>query len=116
MIFVLSDTHFGDKSALKKSERPFATVEEMDEKILDNINSVVKENDTLYHLGDYSRTDLEFATKVRSKIICKKVYLVAGNHDFANRCSEFDKLFVKVDNIIETQVIGKFCVMCHYPL
>ena len=57
----------------------------MDEKLLDNINSVVHQNDTLWFLGDFAfgRNDHYYGTclKYRNQIRCKNVYMVWGNHD-----------------------------------
>lgn len=48
--FVLADTHFGHANVIKYDNRPFADVNEMDNKMIQNWNSVVKPSDTIYHL------------------------------------------------------------------
>ena len=47
-----SDTHFGHSRILAYAHRPFANVDEMDEALIRNWNSVVGERDDVYHLGD----------------------------------------------------------------
>ncbi|MBL8880695.1 MAG: hypothetical protein JNG88_16400 [Phycisphaerales bacterium] len=54
MIWFTADTHFGHANIIKHCRRPFASVEEMDETLLRNINARVGRSDTLYHLGDFA--------------------------------------------------------------
>ena len=73
-IWFTSDTHFGAERTLNMSKRPFKTVEEMDETIISNWNSVVGESDIVYHLGDFG--DYKVAEKLNGKIV-----LVCGNYE-----------------------------------
>lgn len=74
-IFFTSDTHFSQERTLELSKRPFKNVEEMDNAIIDNWNSVVEPNDIVYHLGDFGNVE-----------ICKKLHghikLILGNYEF----------------------------------
>lgn len=73
-----ADLHFGHN--LVAGLRGFSTTEEHDETIIRNFNSVVREDDILWVLGDLSvRSSDETLEKV-SRIVCRKV-LIAGNHD-----------------------------------
>lgn len=76
--FLTSDTHFEHANIIKYSGRPFSSVEEMDEQLIDNINNNVGVDDHLYHIGDFARYDIE---KFRKAIKCKHVILITGNHD-----------------------------------
>ena len=51
-IFFTSDLHIGHRNVIKFSNRPFVDVKEMNQVILNNINSTVAENDYLFMLGD----------------------------------------------------------------
>lgn len=53
----------------------------MTEALIANINKVVGQDDTLWHLGDWSFGGIESIWKFRSRIICKNIHLVYGNHD-----------------------------------
>lgn len=53
-IFFTSDTHFGHNNIIKLSNRPFSSVEEMNEGLIERWNDVVGAEDIVYHLGDFS--------------------------------------------------------------
>ena len=53
-MFFTSDTHWGHANSIKYCNRPFIDVVEMDEQLIDNWNSVVKANDEVWQLGDFS--------------------------------------------------------------
>ena len=83
-IWIISDTHFGHANILKFTDksgnliRPsFDNVDHMDECIADNWNSVVKDGDIVYHLGDVY---YDQGHKILSKLKGRK-RLVLGNHD-----------------------------------
>lgn len=73
-IWFTSDTHFGGERTLKLSKRPFQTVEEMDRVLINNWNSLVNEDDIVYHLGDFG--DYTTAEKLNGYI-----NLITGNYE-----------------------------------
>jgi calcineurin-like phosphoesterase family protein len=96
-IFVTADTHFFHANIIEHTHRPFATVEEMNSKIVANWNSVVGPQDTIYHLGD-------FAYKVASTDYMRHLFdslnghkfLIIGNHDANNKvptCLNWDDVW-----------------------
>ena len=78
--FLISDTHFGDDRILRYENRPFASVEEMDKAIIENWNSMVSKEDTVFHLGDVSSYEPERISEILAALNGKKV-LIMGNHD-----------------------------------
>ncbi len=74
--WVTADTHFGH--ALMAKLRPWDTIEEHDEAIIDNWNSLVAPQDRVYVLGDLCMNRRHVGTISRCN--GKKV-LVKGNHD-----------------------------------
>ena len=78
MAFLFSaDYHLGHKNIIKYCDRPFKSIEEMNERIIKSHNNVVKADDIVYHLGDFSFNDRR---KYEDKLNGKIVHLV-GNHD-----------------------------------
>jgi len=61
MIYFISDTHFNHKNILEYEHRPFSSIEEHDNLIINNWNQVVKPDDTVFHLGDFCFGDNEQA-------------------------------------------------------
>ena len=50
--FFIADPHFGHKAVIEYENRPFASVEEMDEALIDNWNNTVTKHDIVWLLGD----------------------------------------------------------------
>jgi calcineurin-like phosphoesterase family protein len=90
-IWFTSDTHFGHKNIVRGvSEwspdkrggcRNFDTVDDMNFVLINSINAVVKHDDILYHLGDWSFGGHENIQKFRNQINCREIHLIFGNHD-----------------------------------
>jgi calcineurin-like phosphoesterase family protein len=87
-IWFTSDTHFshtniaGPKvSSWKSGYRNFNSVHEMNLALVNGINKYVKEDDILYHLGDWSFGGAQNIFKFRNQIVCKNIHLILGNHD-----------------------------------
>ncbi len=89
-IWFTSDTHFGHKNIVLATSswpdreekcRRFDSLEEHDQTLIDNINKLVKPDHILYHMGDWSFGGHENIKKYRSKINCKNIHLILGNHD-----------------------------------
>lgn len=82
--FIISDTHFGHANMMKflredgSPLRNFESVEQHDQTLVDNWNAVIKDTDTVYHLGDVVMNRKHLSTM--EKLNGKK-YLVLGNHD-----------------------------------
>lgn len=79
--YFTADLHLGHDNIRKYCHRPFASVTEMDSKILNNLNETVKPDDYLYILGDFAFRSAHSIMHYRSRIVCQNVVLILGNHD-----------------------------------
>lgn len=79
-VYFTADLHLGHKNIIKYCDRPFDNVEQHDRLIIGNFNSVVKDTDTVYCLGDFTLGDNETAYQYISRLKGKWVFL-PGSHD-----------------------------------
>lgn len=115
MNFYIADPHFGHDAIRRLCNRPFASIEEMDEAIIRDWNSRVTDNDDVYILGDFSYRSKDPITYL--KRLKGRKHLFIGNHDKQNlKNPEFRKQFVEIKDmgIVNDHGIKIFC--CHYPL
>lgn len=115
MIFFTADTHFGHKNILKLCNRPFKTIEEMNETLIENWNHRVSGMDTVYIVGDmfFRCSDAE---AILRRLKGKK-RLIVGNHDssWMNKV-DLNRYFVSVDRLLEISDGKHALTLCHYPL
>ncbi len=84
-----SDHHFGHKNIIEYCDRPFATIAEMNEGLVESWNNLVGSEDTVYYLGDFSLKNSvmeQYAPRLKGKKI-----LIAGNHDGCHPCNHDGK-------------------------
>jgi calcineurin-like phosphoesterase family protein len=109
-IWFTSDHHFGHTNVLgfEPIARPFKTVEEMNVTMIDRWNSVVKQADTIYHLGDvvFGRKNLQLL-----RMLNGKKRLIMGNHDNYG-LYEYAKYFERIYGA----KYWERCVLTHIPV
>ena len=101
-IWLISDTHFFHANILKFTDDEgnlirgalFSSVEEMNQCMLDNWNSVVKPGDKVYHLGDVMMGDKTEFKRFWAKLNGSK-RLIVGNHDDIKWMAQ-NELFAKI--------------------
>ena len=111
--FYIGDTHFGHANVIKYDERPFASVEEMDEAIIANWNSRVTNSDLVYILGDLSWHGDEKTIEILERLNGSKI-LIRGNHDELS--ASVKKQFAKVCDYLEVKDNGTKVILSHYPM
>ena len=112
-IFFTSDLHFGHKNIIRFDNRPFLSVEEMDETIINRWNSKVSEEDLVYILGDISWYNDETTVELINRLKGRKV-LIKGNHDRVH--GKVRHCFEEITEYKEITLDDKHIVLCHYPI
>lgn len=115
--FFTSDTHFGhDRDFIYKS-RGFSSIEEHDEEIIRRWNSVVSEDDTVFHLGDMMLMDNDHGIECLKRLN-GHIVLLRGNHDSHRRIS----LYEECENVEECDLYAtvvhlnnRMFYLSHYP-
>ena len=113
MKFYIADMHFGHENIIHFDNRPFKTIQEMDEEMIRRWNAVVSPSDEVYILGDFC-----WQTERRWEELLKQLNgtktLIKGNHDITP--SRTRKLFADVKDYKEINDNGRKVVLCHYPI
>lgn len=98
-IFVVSDTHFSHSNIIYLTKRPFSSVSDMDTQMIENWNSVVKNDDMVIFLGDFCLGNKESIKYFANKLNGHKI-MIAGNHDrgkqsyIGNGFQDYKKYFI----------------------
>lgn len=117
MIWFTSDTHFGHENVLKFTDRPWETIWQMNDAIVDNINGKVAVDDELYILGDFSfKMTAQDAYGLRKRIACRRIHLVPGNHDKDWTQPAVAGAFTVEPPICVLKIDGQKIVLSHYPM
>jgi calcineurin-like phosphoesterase family protein len=126
--WVISDTHFGHENILKFCNRPFRDEAHMNRTMIERWCHHVKNEDTIYHLGDFGylkgsqtyKTTEQQMQELLSILPGKKI-LIRGNHDKSTkRMLEYgfdfvcDSLYLIVEGIAGHG--GCPVLLNHYPL
>ena len=115
--FVISDHHLGHTNSWEKFKlsdgsplRPFTSTEEMNETMIERHNAKVKEQDTVYFLGDVviNKKYLELVKRMNGRKI-----LIRGNHDIFK---DEDYREVGFEQIHGVRVFVDKFIMSHIPL
>lgn len=116
-IFFTSDLHFNhDKDFIWKA-RGFNSVQEMNETIVKNFNSVVAPDDIVYILGDNMMgMDMNDGLAYLRRLNGTK-YAAIGNHDTDARIEAYRKagIFADIQFGYRIKVKGKVYILTHYP-
>ena len=135
-LFFTSDTHYSHSNICSATTnwavndgyaRKFDSLQDMNQRLVDNINNMVGEDDILIHLGDWSFGGFDKIEEFRSQINCKNIHLVLGNHDHhIERNKEgVQRLFSSVQQYLRLEVkrpinkatVQTFKFVCmHYPI
>ena len=129
-LWFTSDTHYNHANICSATTRwnnpvtcrEFNTLEHMNSTLVNNINSVVGQDDILIHLGDWSFGGFEKIQEFRDRITCRNLHLITGNHDhhIENNRDNCQSLFSSVNKYMELSVsndgVKDVFVLMHFPI
>lgn len=117
MKLYIADCHFHHANLLTSmDQRPFSSVEEMNDSMIERWNAKVRGADEVYILGDLSLANVEETEKILRRLK-GKLHLITGNHDSFVRKERFDKSrFRSIGPYLETNDEGRKVILCHYPI
>lgn len=106
-IWVIADTHFDDPNVIRWGKRPFKSIREMNETMIENWNRNVKDGDIVWHLGDvfnnshHNENDYSIISRLKG---IKK--LIKGNHDYYIPYRDYGFSSV-IDGLIQSNLLFK---------
>ena len=89
--------------------RDFDNEYQMTDMLVEVINKTVKQDDVLFHLGDWSFGGEDNIMKFYDRLICKNIVFIRGNHDH-----HLGKYF-PIQDIDFINISGQDIVLSHYP-
>lgn len=116
LILFTADLHLGHTGIISLTNRPFSSVQEMDEVLLRNWNEKVHKNDTVYILGDLFFRNTVPASDYLEEMRGTK-HLIIGNHDKGwMKKTDLNRYFESVQLMSEINDGSHVISLCHYPM
>lgn len=119
MDYFASDWHLGHANVIKFDGRPFKTVEEMNETIIKNVMSTLKNGDNLYYLGDFAmRADRDEARGWMQTLASSgaKLWFIEGNHDKDDTIKLYKEYGIYLGEQKKIKVENQEIVLNHYAM
>lgn len=115
-VLFTSDLHLGHENLLG-TRSMFDSIEEHDETLIRNWNSVVHKGDDVWILGDIIFRSKNHASYYLDRMKGKK-HLVVGNHDrdWMRKVDNISDYFESVDYLVTLKLQKKEITLCHYPM
>jgi calcineurin-like phosphoesterase family protein len=116
--FVTADYHFGHRAMLRYEPRPWSSVEEMNQGLIDRWNAKISKTSVVYHLGDFSFCNVNRTLEILDQLN-GIIRLVLGNHEGHKKplSKRLLERFDWVRNYYESKTEdGIKVVMFHYPI
>lgn len=113
-LFFTSDTHFGHSNIIKMCDRPFSSVEKMDETMIKNWNDKVGTDDIVFHLGDFAVGGAGVWRSTLERLNGHKI-LILGNHDMKNYREGYSQYFDFVTHQMQIRIGDRCVYLNHNP-
>lgn len=112
MYYFTADQHYGHKRIIEYCKRPFDSVDDMDEYMINEHNKVVKPSDIVINIGDfslYSRKYEDVAKKYIRRLNGNNIF-IPGSHD------QWLQRVIKHSHIWQKSIEGQQVICCHYAM
>lgn len=106
MYYITGDEHYHHKNIINYSNRPFSSIEEHDEQLVERHNFVVKPGDTVVHVGDFTLKNKDFASSIIKRLNGNHIF-IQGSHDYWLKSAK---------QIWEKRIDDQYVVACHYAM
>jgi calcineurin-like phosphoesterase family protein len=111
MFWFTADEHYNHRKIIQYSNRPFKSINEMNETIIENNNKVVSTRDTVIHAGDFT------LLKDKEQIYNSFINRLNGTHVFLKGSHDYWlKSSPNALQIWERKMNGCYIVVCHYAM
>lgn len=114
-VFFTADSHYSHSNIIKYCNRPYVSVSDMNASFIQKWNNKVKQDDVVYHLGDFLFGKDNYSFDSIFYRLNGKIILIEGNHDelaFKNK----DKFAEYHKGYHEINIKGQRIVLSHYPI
>ena len=107
MYFFAADEHYGHQNIIRYCDRPFASVQEMDDELVRRHNLVVGKGDIVVHGGDFTLAKSSKAQEYIARLNGQHVF-IQGSHDrWLDRSAQ---------EVWQRKVQDHYVVVCHYAM
>lgn len=110
-----ADTHFGHEKIIQHSKRPFGSIEEMDEQLIERWNKLIQPQDDVWHLGDFNYRSERIDKHTPDYLLRLNghIHIVWGNHDDAH-AKRYMLLFWSYQEVKYLRLNGEKITLYHY--
>ena len=119
-IYITSDLHFNHPRIIELCNRPFETVEEMNESMIAGWNAMVNDDDDVIVLGDWALEPRKTpgaspVAEIFERLSGRK-HIVLGNHDLHDDSTTTQLPWTTQKQYTEIRLDKLRIVMSHYPI
>ena len=100
-----ADEHYFHRNIIKYCDRPFDSVEEMNQEMIDRFNSVVGKDDITIHAGDFGLGTKSSIKNVIAQLNGSHTFLLGSHDRWLNK---------NTMTIYQRKFNGTMIVVCHY--
>lgn len=111
-VFMIGDLHLSHSNIIKYCYRPFSTIEEMNETLIENWNKIVGKEDKVFMMGDFALCGKEKIIEFGNRLKGRKT-LILGNHEGASLKTYYEASFEMISKY--PILFNEFFILSHEP-